>query len=68
MIVGKGLIASLFFENDREDVIFFASGVSNSMETRKEEYQNTQIKYSSIFLLVVFMIRPKLEVIMSYIN
>ena len=38
MIVGKGLIASLFFENDREDVIFFASGVSNSMETRKEEF------------------------------
>jgi nucleoside-diphosphate-sugar epimerase len=38
MIVGKGLIASLFFENDREDIIFFASGVSNSMETRKEEF------------------------------
>lgn len=33
MIVGNGLIANLFRENDREDVVFFASGVSNSLET-----------------------------------
>lgn len=38
MIVGKGLIASLFKNADRENVIFFASGVSNSLETRPEEF------------------------------
>ena len=26
MIVGNGLIANLFRENDRENVVFFASG------------------------------------------
>jgi len=38
MIIGKGLIANLFLENDRDDVLFFASGVSNSLETRPEEF------------------------------
>lgn len=38
MIVGRGLIASLFTECDKEDTIFFASGVSNSLETRTEEF------------------------------
>ncbi|PZU81444.1 MAG: NAD-dependent epimerase [Chryseobacterium sp.] len=38
MIVGKGLIASLFIENDRENTVFFASGVSNSLENRPEEF------------------------------
>lgn len=38
MIVGKGLIASLFTDSDREDVVFFASGVSNSLETRESEF------------------------------
>lgn len=38
MIVGKGLIASLFTAYDRENTIFFASGVSNSLETRVEEF------------------------------
>lgn len=38
MIVGKGLIASLFINQDRENTIFFASGVSNSLETRAEEF------------------------------
>lgn len=38
MIVGNGLIASLFTEYDKENIIFFASGVSNSLETRKEEF------------------------------
>lgn len=32
MIIGKGLIASQFLEHDQEDVVFFASGVSNSSE------------------------------------
>ncbi|MFV0183312.1 NAD-dependent epimerase [Empedobacter falsenii] len=42
MIIGKGLIASQFLEHDREDVVFFASGVSNSSETRKGEFLREQ--------------------------
>lgn len=38
MIVGHGDIASVLQELDRPDVIFFASGVSNSQETRQAEY------------------------------
>jgi len=38
MIIGNGLIANLFKDTDREDVVFFASGVSNSLETRTEEF------------------------------
>lgn len=38
MIIGRGLLASLFIDNDREDTIFFASGVSNSLEDRSEEF------------------------------
>jgi len=38
MIIGRGLIASLFIDYDRENTIFFASGVSNSLETRAEEF------------------------------
>lgn len=37
MILGHGDIASAL--KDREDWIFFASGVSNSQETRESEYQ-----------------------------
>ena len=37
MIVGRGDIASIL--NDRDDVTFFASGVSNSNEIREEEYE-----------------------------
>jgi hypothetical protein len=37
MIVGKGDIASIL--NDREGVIFFVSGVSNSSEKRESEYK-----------------------------
>ena len=37
MIVGRGDIASIL--NDREGVIFFASGVSNSSETKKSEFK-----------------------------
>lgn len=42
MIVGRGLIASLFVDFDREDTIFFASGVSNSLETRTEEFSREE--------------------------
>ena len=38
MIIGNGLIASLFTDCDKENIIFFASGVSNSLETQKEEF------------------------------
>ncbi len=38
MIIGNGLIAQLFRENDSEDVVFFASGVSNSLETDKKAF------------------------------
>ena len=38
MIIGRGLLASLFTDNDREDTVFFASGVSNSLEDRPEEF------------------------------
>lgn len=37
MIIGKGDIASVL--KDRKDRTFFASGVSNSAETRKSEYE-----------------------------
>lgn len=37
MIIGNGDIASVL--KDREDRIFFASGVSNSQETRESEYK-----------------------------
>lgn len=45
MIVGKGLIASLFSDCDRHDVVFFASGVSNSSETSKANFdrENTLV-------------------------
>ena len=38
MIIGRGLLASLFTDNDRVDTVFFASGVSNSLEDRPEEF------------------------------
>ncbi|WP_334125064.1 NAD-dependent epimerase/dehydratase family protein [Empedobacter brevis] len=42
MIIGRGLIANLFTEVDSDEVVFFASGVSNSSETRKEEFLREQ--------------------------
>lgn len=42
MIIGNGLIANLFRENDRADVVFFASGVSNSLETEKKAFQREE--------------------------
>jgi hypothetical protein len=38
-IIGHGDIASVLNPVDREDRIYFASGVSNSGETRESEYQ-----------------------------
>ncbi|MCY0975835.1 sugar nucleotide-binding protein [Chryseobacterium wangxinyae] len=42
MIIGRGLIASLFAGYDRENTIFFASGVSNSLEIRPEEFSREE--------------------------
>ena len=39
MIIGNGDIASVLGEVDRDNFIFFASGVSNSKETRESEYE-----------------------------
>ena len=40
MIIGNGDIASVL--PDRADLIFFASGVSNSQETKESEYQREE--------------------------
>lgn len=42
MIVGNGLIANAFRQDDREDVIFFASGVSNSLENDQAQFQREE--------------------------
>ncbi|MGE8555248.1 MAG: NAD-dependent epimerase/dehydratase family protein [Chryseobacterium jejuense] len=39
MIIGNGLIANSLKDIDSEDNIFFASGVSNSLETRSSEFE-----------------------------
>lgn len=38
MIVGKGLIASVFENTNHDDLLIFASGVSNSLEIVESEY------------------------------
>lgn len=42
MIVGNGLIGKAFYSYDREDVVFFASGVSNSLETDRNQFQREE--------------------------
>jgi nucleoside-diphosphate-sugar epimerase len=39
MIIGNGIIANAVKSYDREDIVFFASGVSNSLETRPSEFE-----------------------------
>ncbi|MDR2236274.1 MAG: NAD(P)-dependent oxidoreductase [Chryseobacterium sp.] len=39
MIIGNGIIAHAVKPYDREDIVFFASGVSNSLETRTSEFE-----------------------------
>jgi len=39
MIIGSGLIANSLKNIDTEDHLFFASGVSNSLETRSSEFE-----------------------------
>ena len=44
MIVGKGLIASAFHEfSGNDDIIIFASGVSNSKETNPEAFKRERV-------------------------
>ena len=38
MIIGNGLSSNLFKDSDRDDTVFFASGVSNSLETEKKAF------------------------------
>ncbi|WP_395093754.1 NAD-dependent epimerase/dehydratase family protein [Vaginella massiliensis] len=42
MIIGKGLIASQFIEVDSDDILFFASGVSNSSEADPKQFLREQ--------------------------
>ena len=39
MIIGNGDISDALKQVDRKDLLFFASGVSNSKETRESEYK-----------------------------
>lgn len=60
MIIGNGLIANAFRNFDREDVVFFASGVSNSLEkdpaqfTREENLIRKTIGENPEKILVYF--------------
>lgn len=42
MIVGHGAIASALQEADKDDLLFFAAGVANSLETREKEYRREE--------------------------
>lgn len=39
MIIGNGIIANAVKSYDRDDIVFFASGVSNSLESRTSEFE-----------------------------
>ena len=39
MIIGNGIIANSLKQIDSENTLFFASGVSNSLETRTAEFE-----------------------------
>lgn len=59
MIIGNGDIAKALKEGgvDREDTIFFASGVSNSQETRSEEFRreiDLLLKHQSDFKKLIY--------------
>ena len=44
MIIGKGLIAKAFLEYENDDnIIVFASGVSNSKEISREEFDREKL-------------------------
>lgn len=60
MIVGNGLIAKSLKNIDSDNILFFASGVSNSLETRDSEFQREfdllkkNIEQHSDILLIYF--------------
>ena len=60
MIIGNGLIADIFKQHDVENVVFFASGVSNSLETNPANFQRERelllntIKENKGFLFIYF--------------
>jgi len=49
MIIGNGLIASAFSNFENDDYIIFASGVSFSLENRKEEFYREEKLLKSLF-------------------
>src|SRR3990167_7478274 len=61
-IIGNGDIAKVLKEVDREDRLFFASGVSNSGETKRSEYERekklllSQDKYRHIVYFSSFCV------------
>lgn len=38
MIIGNGIMANALQFYDKEDIVFFASGVSNSLENKLSEF------------------------------
>lgn len=78
MIIGKGLIASQFLDEDRGNIIFFASGVSNSSERDINQFRREQDLIENIiensgdklFILVhaQYMILLNMIVHMFYTN
>lgn len=56
MIIGRGDIASVLPPVDRDNIIYFASGVSNSQEDRESEYERELafLRQQSIYKHLVY--------------
>ena len=64
MVVGKGLLAKAFDEyNKNEDIVVFASGVSNSKETCFRKIERNMIDIDDVFIIVKKIVELK-----KYIN
>jgi len=50
MVIGDGLIAKKFVNYDNANIIFFASGVSNSLEIGESEFTKEKIMLGNIIL------------------
>ncbi|AZA87213.1 hypothetical protein EG349_10640 [Chryseobacterium shandongense] len=48
MIIGNGIMANALQPYDKEDVIFFASGVSNSLEKEASEFDRETTLLKSV--------------------
>lgn len=79
MIIGNGLLGSAFIEFDLPEVVFFASGVSNSSEISEKEFNREENLIHkileiipknnlSILVHVASMILLRMAVLMSYTN